>query len=1503
MKRIYIIVLSIFLLIGVAIVVSFAWFTNSEFVEPDLSGYSISAYFGGGDGSSENPYQIKNPRHLYNLAWLQYLGYFNKPGEGNTPDESKNTLTQYQFEITDDLPMTGWALPPIGTPENPFIGLLNGNGHEISNLRTTNEYIDFGNRHPNSVNNNNFTKPEIIGFIGAIGETSSMLNSGYSISSAQNAVANIKLTNPVINTVASQTLVGIAVGYINGKVEDVGIVNGTISVPSSTKLDNMEAISSYTVAGYAEDGYLTKYSNNKAIVLNPTETIKTKFVFEDEGDVTGWGGSIDMLSLYRRINSQAKTNNSNSKVTEYTIGEIYYYDINGNEIKDKYKKQLGYNPTTTDEGRYATYDISYYYQKYGASGAYLTADTAPTSTAANGYDYLGGLYKTVVSIKVKETSDGYKIKNPDNIYLNLKSDRDGATIEFNSSINSETNASNATIWKETSLGNGFSLSAYNPDDGQLYYLGTSNYQDLTLSLTNQFIWSYESNYGYYCTYNNVTYYLRYINEKWVVSNKRSYIITDNYGNYMKRNDNAINNTDEFTEATKWIFENESTQSGIIYDESDTDYKLYTNGTTLTAGNTGTSWSNTNNKIYNGSNFIVYDGSWKIQKPDTYYIKYNSNYLSINNGSISNETNETEASSWKYSDDTNKKGYLTTTIGTTTYYLSFDNSTTNKLVVTNQYQALQWSNDGDGIYYTNNNVKYYLQYKNNTWQASEAATKIDGYYISYVNNNTNYYLTYNDDESSNAYVTTNISEASIWNYDNNNRLYTKDGNNTYYLRASSNSNGAIVSGQTSTSTTRMLVKNNDYIRSSNNGNYYLVYYNGSLQMRNNQTNYRLSTWTTAYIDDINNTPVPINVSNATSITNAARSNVTKPNTIRNLINNGFVSYTRTSNEVPSLFNYIPLNTDNENVVKSNNTGYIISGGHSGNDGGLTAVDIRVAGESSAYSFASNGRLGSSVNTNGKIIVSNGKDQVYTCDTSQEHVIDTTKYQKYAASKINMESTFQTAKDTNSSRVGGIHFIASEISSTRLVTAPEVLINGETKYNYEMPENSIDFTLKTKGYINFFATLFYGGNTAFFSLHEIKRDSNQKIEEINHIKEIYENPNDKSLPYIYKYKSADKNGYWYSNSSNSLPTGYNLIFNTDWIESPNLGGWDNSNYMTKLYYYEIPVNDGEYALGSVEDKAGGYLLYLDIGANAQEVDRTEIRQKSTFTQYDFAFPKGIVIIQANTEIDATIGTDSLNASLSGVTKFDNSGSIGVVRTSDTVIDVTTNMEGVTSSYIPRTVTLNMNSAAMTAAAVKTTTSIYSQIQYIDHNLTTSKVYKTVLERIKNGEVTENPTVKVYNYSTGAEIDLSAANPEWKLYGIVTDTSGAKKNRSFKLTNPQDNSDGKGSERNTLYDNLITAFNSLDNATDTSLLEFDYDTITSAVNTYSIKINTTLDTSTNTVKYYIYSGNDIIVTTTNDNGSTIYVTTVQAKDSLNNDVSFKINETNAEKNTNITLQKTSA
>lgn len=120
-------------LVGVTV----AWLTDGLYAHrfpDDFSGSSDLAYFAGGDGTANNPYEISTPVHLYNLAWLQYLGYFNRKAGLN------NDLDQTYFKLTDNVSMASFnsALPPIGTEEYPFIGHFDGNGYTVSNVTVSN---------------------------------------------------------------------------------------------------------------------------------------------------------------------------------------------------------------------------------------------------------------------------------------------------------------------------------------------------------------------------------------------------------------------------------------------------------------------------------------------------------------------------------------------------------------------------------------------------------------------------------------------------------------------------------------------------------------------------------------------------------------------------------------------------------------------------------------------------------------------------------------------------------------------------------------------------------------------------------------------------------------------------------------------------------------------------------------------------------------------------------------------------------------------------------------------------------------------------------------------------------------------------------------------------------------------------------------------------------------------------------------------------------------------
>ena len=122
-----------------------AWFDGRAKLEDEnlLLGSSIGAYFGGGDGSSGTPYIISSPTHVYNLAWLQYLGFFNYDkthiqGGQEVAGADGAIDKQYYFILQNDIDMDGMYIPPIGTETYPFVGNFNGNNHVVSDFTTSN---------------------------------------------------------------------------------------------------------------------------------------------------------------------------------------------------------------------------------------------------------------------------------------------------------------------------------------------------------------------------------------------------------------------------------------------------------------------------------------------------------------------------------------------------------------------------------------------------------------------------------------------------------------------------------------------------------------------------------------------------------------------------------------------------------------------------------------------------------------------------------------------------------------------------------------------------------------------------------------------------------------------------------------------------------------------------------------------------------------------------------------------------------------------------------------------------------------------------------------------------------------------------------------------------------------------------------------------------------------------------------------------------------------------
>ncbi|MGN1060784.1 MAG: hypothetical protein ACI4QN_03540 [Candidatus Coproplasma sp.] len=183
---------------------AFAWLAESRRAsEQDFNGSSGQAYFAGGEGTEESPYQINDKYHLYNLAWLQNTG--------------KLDGVKYYFELTDNvtIPSDFW-LPPIGTDDYAFASDFNGNGYKITNLKVTTD----SSKLAGVVSGTSVKFSNAVGMFGMTDAGSNIHN--FILESPVVEVANANATY----SASANRVAGIAVGHVakDSKVSSIGVL-------------------------------------------------------------------------------------------------------------------------------------------------------------------------------------------------------------------------------------------------------------------------------------------------------------------------------------------------------------------------------------------------------------------------------------------------------------------------------------------------------------------------------------------------------------------------------------------------------------------------------------------------------------------------------------------------------------------------------------------------------------------------------------------------------------------------------------------------------------------------------------------------------------------------------------------------------------------------------------------------------------------------------------------------------------------------------------------------------------------------------------------------------------------------------------------------------------------------------------------------------------------------------------------------------------------------------
>lgn len=943
-------------------------------------------------------------------------------------------------------------------------------------------------------------------------------------------------------------------------------------------------------------------------------------------------------------------NNNYISINNFTIG-------NTQNVNDTMKWFLTNADGNTAIGFMYNNATPYY---LGNNNEELVVKTTPTTWTKDGTSY----YVTIQGIRFYlcyennlwslKPESGYKVSSGNN-YLSID----------NGNVSNGTNA-NTRIWQfSSSTGNTYIYSMYN---GNIIYLSCGGTLELSSS---PFTWKRNGNL-LYCTIANHDYYLIYDNG-WRVTDVEFYKIHDSNGNYLVANGNNGFSNGNSSEATHFYFSNtEGTYpTGTInYVYANTVYYLNlpisnSIGTLQSSSSNSTNWLNDGNSIYyedgDYTYYLEYDNVWHVRRyADAYYISDGTNYIALNGTSITNTTDVNNALLFTFQNGGDRPNGTIKALGTN-YYLRDNNGTL-------QYSTTSsnWSNDGSNLY---SNSKYLAYY--NGWGLYSDRS---GYYIS----RNSYYLNLNGNSlQSSTTPTTLWTGTSLSNVGSSGNIRAI--NTTSYIYCSTGNNARLsVSNSTdrawNSSGNRLYftydegwlwTSNYTYTIQMNAGNVTIARNSGTSPSTTNSqfvfTPVTLSSKATHLENTITNTvaeltTVTIPYLSISTYTSSKNGRANYSNTIDRSLT---VSQTQLqecqkiiqNNVNSSNPTYFPLrvdkveNTDNYPygyAVSDKNTGYIVSGANLTNANSeyqRQYGDIRVSGftiSNIADSYA-----------NGKF------STIYTVDDTNG-----TNSVRALTEKESEDSNFTEARDglgeALNTRVYGLHFMDATISKNNTVRAKNAKILGRTYTNYQLPQDSIDFNVYQKGEISFFAGNYFTNNNAFFSLHRIYRDSNNDISNIFEIEEIYWHQTRKDKAnYVYKFTNntyTDKDGRY--TGKTSLDTEYSStpIFKTSWITNPTNLTADSA---ARLFYFTIPCNAGEYALGSASGKTGAYLCYLDIAANGGDSILDYMKDPENATTFSVDYRSSVnahnhCIIEIGAQFQSAIDNDDLKITVS----FDNS-----------------------------------------------------------------------------------------------------------------------------------------------------------------------------------------------------------------------------------------------------------
>ena len=588
----------------------------------------------------------------------------------------------------------------------------------------------------------------------------------------------------------------------------------------------------------------------------------------------------------------------------------------------------------------------------------------------------------------------------------------------------------------------------------------------------------------------------------------------------------------------------------------------------------------------------------------YYITDGEYYLTLNGTAVS-LTNDAQAATKWFMSNGLSGGEITAVVNNRLYYLDMNGNS----------PAVYDSTLEDSI---------------PSWEVRNGALIRNGGYLTFENGNIGLAVSGYKISSGNTYMTVNNSgalddttdekSALVWSFSNGTSgviSAVASNGNTYYLRGQNNSLSVTTNANNATNWT---YSNNRLSYSTSNGWWGSTTY----YVRLNGSNWTITT-NQGQAANITLTGGSDSVENAVSVVDSGEK---LPSVIIEdefKIDNS-IDYAENGTTVETGITYFPIGVNTDGYTVSNgNTGYIVSSSYSKTKStSLTypygTGDIRI----SYYTTSTNmtnyqDPYTISYKTGGKftqIDLSSNNDAA-----KENEILQECGLVKYVSSYGGYYESV-----TSDRNCYGLHFMEASIDINSKVKVPVTILN-RSEDSFELPTNCIDFNLAEPGFVNFFAGTYFGDNNSFFALHKIERNPDKTIKSIKEIELIYgymksDGYLDTTKHYFYKYvgeSSVDLEGL-----CDALPSGYEVIFKTDWITDPK-SYFSDRTFDKKAFYIEVPINAGEYALGSAEGKIGAYLVYLDLAANAQMIERVTTTEVMVSEKLTATIPDGVAIIE--------------------------------------------------------------------------------------------------------------------------------------------------------------------------------------------------------------------------------------------------------------------------------------